>query len=292
MAETLTAGRLRLVPPGGVGRLSLAATLAVLEYCALSYRRNWRGTLFMTFFSPILFLGAMGFGLGSFVNTGATSGAAGVGGGGATAAAVGAVGYAAFLAPGLLAATCMQTGAFEATYPIMARLIWTKVYHAMLATPIAVIDVVAGQLSWFAIRLTLVATAYFVVMLGFGLIHGGPLALLVIPIGVLTGLCFSAPIAAFAATQNNDNGFSVIFRFLVTPLFLFSGTFFPIEQLPAFLRPIALITPTYHGVQVTRDLTLGTAQLAPTLFHVAYLILTVIAGILACRITFGRALIK
>src|SRR5919198_1164440 len=160
MAETLTAGRLRLVPPGGVGRLSLAATMAVLEYCALSYRRNWRGTLFMTFLSPILFLGAMGFGLGSFVNTGSAASLAN--------------GYAAFLAPGLLAATCMQTGAFEATYPIMARLIWTKVYHAMLATSIAVIDVVAGQLSWFAIRLTLVATAYFVVMVAFGLVHGGP----------------------------------------------------------------------------------------------------------------------
>jgi lipooligosaccharide transport system permease protein len=291
MAESVAAGRIRTAPPGGVGRLSLAASLAVLEYCALSYRRNWRGTLFMTFFSPVLFLGAMGFGLGSFVNTGSAATSA-AGGGGATAAAVGAVGYAAFLAPGLLAATCMQTGAFEATYPIMARLVWTKVYHAMLATPIAVIDVVAGQLGWFAIRLALVAVAYFVVMVAFGLVHGGPLALLVIPIGVLTGLCFSAPIAAFAATQHNDNGFSMIFRFLVTPLFLFSGTFFPIEQLPAFLQPVALITPTYHGVQVTRDLTLGTASLGPSLLHVGYLVLTVVAGIVACRITFGRALIK
>jgi lipooligosaccharide transport system permease protein len=212
--------------------------------------------------------------------------------GGATAAAIGAVGYAAFLAPGLLAATCMQTGAFEATYPIMARLIWTKVYHAMLATPIAVIDVIAGQLSWFAIRLTLVSVAYFVVMVAFGLVHGGPAAVLVIPLGVLTGLCFAAPIAAFAATQRTDNGFSVIFRFLITPLFLFSGTFFPIEQLPWFLQPIALITPTYHGVQVTRDLTLGTASLGPSLGHVAYLGVTLIAGLAACRVTFERALVK
>jgi lipooligosaccharide transport system permease protein len=291
VAESIAAGRLRTAPPGGADRLSLAATLAVLEYCALSYRRNWRGTLFMTFLSPVLFLGAMGFGLGSFVNTGSAATSA-AGNGGATAAAVGAVGYAAFLAPGLLAATCMQTGAFEATYPIMARLIWTKVYHAMLATPIAVIDVVAGQLGWFAIRLALVAVAYFVVMVAFGLVHGGPVAVLVIPIGVLTGLCFAAPIAAFAATQNNDNGFSVIFRFLVTPLFLFSGTFFPIQQLPWFLQPVAFITPTYHGVQVTRDLTLGTASLLPSLLHVAYLVATVIAGVVACRVTFGRALVK
>jgi lipooligosaccharide transport system permease protein len=291
VAESVAAGRLRTAPPSGVGRLSLGATLAVLEYCALSYRRNWRGTLFMTFLSPILFLGAMGFGLGSFVNTGSAASLAN-GSGGATAAAIGAVGYAAFLAPGLLAATCMQTGAFESTYPIMARLIWTKVYHAMLATPIAVIDVIAGQLSWFAIRLTLVAVAYFVVMVAFGLVHGGPVAVLVIPIGVLTGLCFAAPIAAFAATQRTDNGFSVIFRFLITPLFLFSGTFFPIEQLPWFLQPIALITPTYHGVQLTRDLTLGTASLWPSLLHVTYLIVTLIAGLAGCRLTFERALVK
>jgi lipooligosaccharide transport system permease protein len=288
MAERVAAGRIRAAPPSGVGRLSLSATLAVLEYCALNYRRNWRGTLFMTFFSPVLFLGAMGFGLGSFVNTGSGAGGAG----GATAVAVGAVGYAAFLAPGLLAATCMQTGAFEATYPIMARLVWTKVYHAMLATPIAVIDVVAGQLGWFAIRLALVALAYFVVMIAFGLVHGGPIALLIIPIGVLTGLCFSAPIAAFAATQHNDNGFALIFRFLVTPLFLFSGTFFPIEQLPAFLQPVALITPTYHGVAVTRDLTLGTAALGPSLLHLGYLVAIFIAGVVACRLTFTRALVK
>jgi lipooligosaccharide transport system permease protein len=289
MAGSVAAGRVRTLPPPRATTVSVASALAVLEYCARVYRRNWRGTLFMTFLSPVLFLGAMGFGLGTFVNTGSTGGA---GAGNATAAAVGAVGYAAFLAPGLLAATCMQTGAFEATYPIMGRIVWDKVYHAMLATPIAVGDIVAGQLGWFAIRLTLVAAAYYIVMVGFGLVHGGPLSILVVPIGVLTGLAFAAWIAAFAATQTNDNGFAFIFRFLVTPLFLFSGTFFPIEQLPAFLQPVAFVTPTYHGVQVTRDLTLGVAQLGPSLFHVAYLVAFVVAGIAACRMTFRRALIK
>jgi lipooligosaccharide transport system permease protein len=285
VAESAIAGRIRTAEPRRGQRASIGAALAVLEYCARVYRRNWRGTMFMTFFSPVLFLGAMGFGLGSFVDS-STAGGAGAGG------VVGGVPYAAFLAPGLLAATCMQTGTFEATYPIMGRIVWDKVYHAMLATPIAVRDIVVGQIAWFAIRLTLVASAYFVIMLVFGLVHGGPLAILVIPVGVLTGLCFATLVAAFAATQRSDNGFSVLFRFLVTPLFLFSGTFFPIEQLPAFLQPIALVTPTYHGVALTRELTLGTVEPVGALAHLGILVVVIAAGFVACSVTFRRALLK
>jgi lipooligosaccharide transport system permease protein len=286
MAETAVAGRVRTAPAPRPQAASLAGALAVLEYCARVYRRTWRGTMFMTFFSPILFLGAMGFGLGSFVDSSTGTAAGGAGG------FLGTVPFAAFLAPGLLVATCMQTGSFEATYPIMGRIVWDKVYHAMLATPIKVLDIVAGQFGWLAIRLFLVAISYFVVMLVFGLVRGGPLAILVIPIGVLTGLCFTTWIAAFAATQTNDNGFNMIFRFLITPLFLFSGTFFPIEQLPAFLQPVAFITPTYHGVALSRDLTLGTAQLGPSLLHLAILIGVCATGVVAASITFRRALVK
>jgi len=286
MAESALAGRVRTARPPRREALSVGAALAVLEYCARVYRRNWRGTMFMTFFSPVLFLGAMGFGLGGYVDASAEGGGSAIGG------VIGVASYAAFLAPGLLAATCMQTGAFEATYPIMGRIVWDKVYHAMLATPITVRDIIAGQVGWFAIRLTIVASGYFVVMLAFGLIHGGPLAILVVPVGVLTGLCFATLIAAFAATQRSDNGFSVIFRFLITPIFLFSGTFFPIEQLPEVLRPVALVTPTYHGVALTRDLTLGTAQAGPAVVHLAFLLVVVVVGLAACSITFRRALVK
>lgn len=287
MTESAVAGRVRTAPQPRPSAASIAGALAVLEYCARVYRRNWRGTMFMTFFSPILFLGAMGFGLGSFVDSSTVAGS-GAGAGGV----LGSVPFASFLAPGLLVATCMQTGAFEATYPIMGRIVWDKVYHAMLATPIKVLDIVAGQFGWFAVRLLLVATSYFVVMVAFGLVHGGPLSILVIPVGILTGLCFAAWIAAYAATQRTDNGFAMIFRFLITPLFLFSGTFFPIEQLPAFLQPVAYVTPTYHGVALSRDLTLGTAALGPSLFHLAILVGVSAAGLVACSITFRRALVK
>ncbi len=283
MAGSTVAGRIRTASPAPrTERGVLPGFLAVLEYCARVYRRNWRGTLFMTFLSPILFLGAMGFGLGSFVDSSTSPGASLLGG----------VSYAAFLAPGLLVATAMQTGSFEATYPVMGRLVWDKVYHAMLATPITVGQIVAGQIGWFAVRLSLVVTVYLVIMLAFGLVQGGPMAVLVIPVGILTGLCFSAAVAAFAATQRSDGGFSVIFRFLVTPLFLFSGTFFPIEQLPAFLQPVALLTPTYHGVALARSLTLGTVEGGPALVHLAFLVVVFALGVAACRVTFTRALVK
>jgi len=283
MADTLAAGRVRTAPPRRSGGIAIGAALAVLEYCARVYRRNWRGTMFMTFFSPILFLGAMGFGLGSFVDQASATGG--------TSDMLGGVAYAVFLAPGLLAVTCMQTGTFEATYPVMGRLTWDKVYHAMLATPVSVPEIVAGQIGWFAIRLSLVASAYYVVMLAFGLVIGGPLTLLIIPVGVLTGLSFAGPIAAFAATQQNDDGFSMIFRFVVVPLFLFSGTFFPISQLPGFLQVIAWLTPTFHGVALARELSLGTIEVLPGVVHLGVLLAYVLGGTAAALVTFRRALV-
>ncbi len=253
------------------------SALRVIEYCALVYRHTWRGTLFLTFLSPALFLTAIGSGLGSFVDAGQ-----------GTRDTIGGVSYAAFLAPGLLAATGMQTASFESTYQIMARFRWNRVYHAMLATPIGVSSIVFGQLAWIAVRLTLVAGAFFGVMVAFDL--ASPAAVPAVIAAVLTGLAFAAPIVAYTATQRTDSGFSGIFRFIVTPLYLFSGTFFPIEQLPTALQPIAWLTPTYHGVALARDVTLGRAELGPALLHVALLAAFIVAGTLAALVTFRRAL--
>jgi len=268
MAATTASPRL------AAGRLS---ALRVVEYCAMVYRRNWRGTLFSTFLTPVLFLTAMGSGLGSFVNAG--SGAQ---------AAFGGISYAAFLAPGLLAATGMQTASFESTYQIMARFRWNRVYHAMLATPVDTTSIVVGQLAWIAIRLTIVCSVFFGVMVVFGL--ASPLAFFAIGASVLTGLAFAAPIIAYTATQRNDSGFSGIFRFIITPLYLFSGTFFPITQLPGFLQQLALLTPTYHGVALAREIVLGRGDALSLAFHVCVLGAFILVGALAARVTFRRAL--
>jgi len=235
----------------------------VFEHRLLQYRRTFRASIFSSFLSPEMFLSAMGLGLGGYVSN---------------SAALGGVPYLVFLAPGLLAATAMQTGSFEATFPIMAGLVWNKIFHAMHATPISPRDIALGNLAWMAARLTLISTIFTFVIVLFGAAQS-PLILLAIPAAVLTGLAFAAPLAAFSATQKNPNKFSTIFRFGITPLFLFSGTFFPIASLPSALQALAWLTPLYHGVALTRGLSLGTIVDDPVAAVIHVLYLAILTGV-------------
>jgi lipooligosaccharide transport system permease protein len=259
--------------------------LRVLQRNLWVYRRTWRGSIFSSFLTPVLFLLAMGLGVGTLIGgRGATSGL----GGGTLAAGVT---YLAFLAPGLMAGSAMQTAAFESSFRIMIGIEWRREFHAMLATPLSVWDVLVGELGFIGFRLFTTASAFFVVMLLFG-VPTSPLAVLTIPAAMLTGYAFSPLIIAFSATlKGNTNGFNMLFRFVVMPLFLFSGTFFPIERLPDALRTLAWLTPLYHGVALTRDLTLGTVEASTTLAHLAVLTLFAVVGVvLAHRVMRRRML--
>jgi len=241
----------------------------VFEHRARQYRRLYRASLFGSFGIPALFLTAMGAGLGGYVDK-------------TPDAVLAGVGYLQFLAPGLLASSLMQTGAFEAAFPILGGLQWNRIFHAMAATPLDGRDVALGNIAWIAVRLTLVGTIFAAVIVVFGASRSW-LIVLAVPVAVLTGLAFAVPIMAFTATQRTPEKFSQIFRFGVTPLFLFSGTFFPIESLPSLLQPVAWLSPLWHGVAVTRALMLGTIGDAPllTLIHVAILVAIVIGGTVA-----------
>ncbi len=251
----------------------------VVAYFASSYRRTWRGSVVTSFLNPLLYLLAMGVGLGSLVDRGATP-----------ASSLDGVRYLAFLAPGMLAATAMQTAATESTYPVMGAIKWLRTYFGMLATPLEVADVVVGHLTWVTIRLTMVAATFLAVMAAFGVVESG-WAVLALPAAILTGLAFAAPISAFAATRENDTAFAALFRFGVIPMFLFSGTFFPVSQLPAALRPVAWATPLWHGVELCRTLTLGTAALLPSVGHAAYLAAWAAAGVAVALRTHRRRLV-
>jgi len=232
----------------------------VFEHRWLQYRRSYRATIFSSFLTPVLFLASMGLGLGSYVDSSANQ-------------ALGGVSYLAFLAPGLLAAACMQSAAFEAAFPIMAGLEWTRVFHAMHATPISGRDIALGNIAWIGARMLLVATIFTVIMVLFGA-AASPLVVLAIPAAALTGLAFAAPIVAFSATQRTPDRFNALFRFGITPLFLFSGTFYPVESLPAVLQPLAWVTPLWHGVSLARGLSLGTIGADPSMaaIHLAVLL--------------------
>jgi lipooligosaccharide transport system permease protein len=235
----------------------------VFEHRFLQYRRTFRSSIFSSFVSPVLFLTAMGIGLGGYVSN---------------SAALDGVPYLVFLAPGLLAATAMQSASFEATFPIMGGLVWNRVFHAMYATPISPRDIALGNLAWIMARLTLICAIFTFVIVLFGAAES-PLIVFAIPAAVLTGMAFAGPIAAFSATQKTPNKFSAIFRFGITPLFLFSGTFFPISSLPAALQAFAWLTPLFHGVALTRGLSLGTIMDEPVAAAIHVIYLTTLAAV-------------
>jgi lipooligosaccharide transport system permease protein len=254
----------------------MKGALKVLEHHLRIYRRIWKGSVFLSFISPILYLASLGIGLGSLIARNQTQG-------------LGGLSYVAFVAPGMLAATAMMTGSSESMYPILSRAYWMRTYDAMLATPLAVPDLVAGELLWLLFRLTTVSCVFFIVMLAFQTTHAAT-APLAVPVAILSGLAFGLPIMAWAATRRVDTSFAVVYRFVITPLFILGGTFFPITRLPQLLQAIAWVTPLAHGVALTRALTSGTATLTASLLHLAVLAAYTLIGALAARLTFQRRL--
>jgi len=236
---------------------ALGGAARVLQRNLLVYRRTWRGSVFGSFLTPLLYLTAMGIGLGQLVRSGGST-------------MLGGIDYLHFLGPGILASSCMQTASFESTYPIMGKIAWRKNYEAILATPLQVHHLLIGELSWIGFRMTSMSTVFLLVLTLFG-IPRSPMALLAIPFAVLTGLAFAAPIIAFAATRTNDAGFAALFRFVINPLFLFSGTFFPVSQLPDAVERVAAFTPLYHGVALVRGAILDTMP-ADWPLHLGYLV--------------------
>ena len=242
-----------------------ALALRSFEYWVFQYKRTWRGSVVSTVLFPVLFLASMGVGLGTR---------------GDASAAGGVEGHSnlGFLAPGLLAATAMQTGVGESTYPVMGAIKWIKTYHAMLATPLGVLDVLVGHLLYIAARVLFGAVVFLAVMAAFGAVDS-PLGLLTLPAAVLTGMAFSAPVVAFAATVENDSGFAILMRFVITPLFLFGGVFYPVQQLPLLLEQLAYLTPLWHGVALSRGLALGTVSAGAALGHALYLCAWIAVGL-------------
>jgi lipooligosaccharide transport system permease protein len=255
---------------------SLALTLRPLEFFLAQYRRVWRASVISSVVTPIFYLLALGVGMGAFLGDVSYRGET--------------FPYFEFVAPGLLAATAMQIASFEASWPVLAAIKWHRQYHAMLATPLRIRDVVLSHQAFIATRMLTTAAAYLIVIAAFGAVES-PLAVLAIPAAALTGLAYSAPIAAWGAHTETEASFVAIFRFIIVPMFLFSGTFFPIDRLPAPLELLAYLTPLWHGVDLCRMLTLG--EVAPwlALLHTAYLVAFVSAGIAIAFHTYRKRLV-
>ena len=238
----------------------------LLDYWVTVLKRTWRGSVVTSFLMPFLYLTAMGVGLGSFVDDNAGP------------QALGGVTYLAFIAPGLLATTAMQTAVGESTFPVLAGFKWDKSYFSMAATPLEVTDIVVSHLTAIAARTFATCAVFLGVLAAYGALTnwwGGPAALLV---AVLLGLAHAAPVFGISSRVSEPSSFALIFRLGLMPMFLFSGAFFPVSQLPDAVAWLAYITPIWHGVELSRMLTLGTVDGVAALGHLLYLLVWLGAG--------------
>jgi lipooligosaccharide transport system permease protein len=255
---------------------SYSLPLRPLEFYFAQYRRVWRGTAISTVITPVIYLLAFGFGLGALVDR--------------TTDLPEGVSYLEFVAPGLLAATAMQIATFEASWPVLSAIKWSRQYHAMLATPLRIGDVLLGHQSFIAFRMLMTGAIYLAAIAAFGAVNS-PLGILAIPVTVLVGLAFAAPIAAWGAHTEDDRSFVALFRFVILPMFLFSGTFFPIDRLPGVLELVAYATPLWHGVDLCRQLTLGDVDPVSALAHLGYLVAFASVGLVAAYYSYRRRLV-
>ncbi|MCW2595734.1 MAG: transporter permease [Jatrophihabitans sp.] len=256
-----------------------ASIWTVVEYQVRLARSFWRSILIVGVATPLLYVLALGVGLGTVVNRNGT-GELGVP-------------YLVFVAPAFLTAAALQIGAADASFPLMGGFKWARTFHGMAATPLSPAQICDGQLTWIAIRLFANSAVYLAIMAMFGAARS-PWILLAVPIATLTGIAFAAPVAAFVATiEREGNGLNVIFRFVVTPMFLFSGTFYPISQLPQWGQWLAWVSPLWHGTELARDSALGGGlSLLAVLGHLLYLVLWFVVGLQLARWRFRVRLTK
>lgn len=247
---------------------SAAAIGLVLEGLWTWYRRNWRATIVSSVLTPLMFLGAMGFGLGSQITPGP---------------ATDNLPYVVYLAPAVLVGLSVQIAASESSFPVLGSFKWDMRYYAITATPVSPDQLLAAQVTWVALRVLGSGLAYVAVAALFGaFVDVG--ALVAVPVSVLAGMAFGTWMVALAATVNDEGtAFGNVFRFVVVPMTLFAGTYYPISQLPAWSRPLAWVTPLWHGNELARAAEFGHMDALAAAGHVAYLLLLGAGGLVLAR---------
>jgi lipooligosaccharide transport system permease protein len=203
-----------------------------------NFSKLWRGALLPTFLDPLFYLVAMGFGLGTYLAT------------------IQGIPYKDFIAPGLVASAAMWAAAFETTYNVYIKMNENRLYDALIATPIEVPDLVTGEIAWAGTRSLVYGTSFLAVIALFGLVDSWWALAIPIPL-LLGGACFAVIGMAFTALIPKIDLYSYFFTLFITPMFLFSGIFFPLDKLPDALEVVAWFTPLYHLVNLMRELATG-----------------------------------
>lgn len=230
---------------------------AVWRRNAKVFSKLWKGALLPTFLDPLFYLIALGFGLGTYI------------------ASLDGVPYRDFLAPGLIASAALWAASFETTYNVYMRMNEDRLYDAVLATPVEVQDLAAGDIIWGATRAMVYGSVFALVVAAFGLISS-PWAILIPPFVFIGGLCFAVIGYAFTSLVSRIDFYSYYFTLGVTPMFLFSGIFFPFTDLPDWVEVLAWFSPLYHLVEITRGLATGPEAL-PIALHACWLVVVSLA---------------
>lgn len=233
-------------------RLSPRLAFRVWQREVTLYKRIWPSTILSTLLDPVMYLLALGFGLGAYVTQGIEGHS-----------------YLEFIAPGLVASSIMYAAAFEAAWNSFVRIFVERSYDSMMATPAELEDVVAGEYAWGATRAFIYSIVMLLVLVAFGLV-GSWWALLVPPVAIVAGFLFMALGLSYTVRCKHMDQLTFFFTLGVTPMFLFSGIFFPLTNLHPAIQVVAWFSPLYHLVEVVRALALGAPSLA-TLGHLAWM---------------------
>lgn len=275
MAATPDTGR----PAGVAAAGSPGGALVVVEYLVRVWRRSFVTTSAVAVAVPVIYLLALGFGLGTLVDAGPG------------AAALGGVGYARWIAPALVTSAALATGIGEAAYPVYSRFKWTRVYWGVAASPVSPGSIADGQAVFIALRLAATSLLSYLVLLVAG-VGGGVGGAVMVPAAVLTGMSCTVWMMTLAAVMKKEGmAVNLVMRFVVIPMTLFSGSFFPIDRLPAGVRPLAWISPLWHGTELARSAALGTWQLPAAAGHLGYLAALTAVGMAMARRTFRAKLL-
>jgi len=252
----------------------MASVRHFLEHQFVRYRATWTSTLISSVLFPVFFLLAVGFGLGSQIDD---------------TSSLGTDDYPAYIGPGVLAAVAMLQAGGLSLWPTLGAIKWQGDYQAALATPLSTRGLVVGHVMWIGFRIAVSASVYLLVLTVFGVVSSW-LAVLAPVAAFATALAIAGPLSSWSASQDSDMSFGPINRLGLTPLFLFSGAFFPISQLPAVVAWVSRVFPAWHGVELTRGLINGSLGAATGLGHFAYLMLWAGAGVVLAVRSFTKRL--
>lgn len=225
--------------------------LAVWWRNVLVWRKLILPALLMNFGEPALYLLGLGFGLGAFIGEMAD------------------MPYLAFLASGIIASSAMTTATFEGMYSVWTRMVPQRTYDAIMATPLEVDDILAGEMLWCATKSVISGAAILAVAAALGVV-GGWQALWAIPAVFLIGLCFAGPALIMSALATNYDFFNYYFVLVVTPMFILCGVFYPVSTLPQAVQGFVQVLPLTHAVALARPLVAG-VPLTDAALHVAVL---------------------